>query len=80
MFINIIFDKVFNKLYSCFLTGFLLFSPPRDQSRNVTPHFRIFCYSLVYFLLRMHLYSDYYYYDYEIIGVLRLSWFAEILF
>ena len=69
----------FNTLFSCFLAGFLLFSP-KESVTGCDSSLGSFCYSPVYFLSRMYLHSGYYYYDYVVIGVLRPSSFTEILF
>ena len=65
-------------LFSCFFAGFLLFSP-KVSVTGCDSSLGSFYYSPVSFLLRMHLYSSYYYYDYLFyVRVLRPSWFAEI--
>ena len=63
----------FNLLFSCFFTGFLLFSP-KGSVMGCVSSLRSFCYSPVCFLSRMHLHFSYYYYAYVIIGVLRPLW------
>ena len=65
--------------FSCFFAEFLLFST-KGSDTGCDFSLGSFCYSPVYFLWRMHLHSGCYYYDYVVIGVLRPSWFTEILF
>ena len=67
----------FNTLLSCFFAGFLLFSP-NGSVTGCDSSLGRFCYSPVYFISRMRLYYDYV--VNVVIGVLRPSWFTEILF
>ena len=60
----------FNTLFSCFFAGFILFSP-KGSVTGCDSSLGSFCHSPVYFLLRMHLHSGYYYYDNVVVGVLR---------
>ena len=69
----------FNMLFSCFFTGFLLFSP-KILVTGCDYLLGSVCYSPMYLFSCMHLHSGYYYYDYVIISVLRPLWFTEILF
>ena len=79
MFIIIVFDSVLPRSTPVSSQDFYC-SLPRNQSRDATPRLGVFCYSPVYFTLLVHLYSGYYYYDYLVAGVLRPSWFTDILF
>ena len=78
MIIIIVFDKVLKFSSSVSSQDFYCFLP-RDQSRDVTPRLGVSIKSVFHFAF-LHLHSGYYYYDYVVIRVLRLSWFREILF
>ena len=78
-------------IFSCFFAGFLMFSPKESvtgcdssESHPVTVKGMwawefLLIKSVLHFAF-LHLLSGYYYYDYVVIGVLRPSWFTEILF
>ena len=74
MFIIIVFSLCSGKLFSSFFSGFLLFSP-KGSVTGCDSSLESFCYSrMILHLKFMHLRSGYYYYDYVIVGMLRLSW------
>ena len=79
MFINIVFDRVLKRSSPVSSQDFYC-SLRRDQSRDVTPCLGVYINLNVLLFALLHLLSGYYYYDYVAIGVLRPSWFAEILF
>ena len=79
MFIIIVFDRGL-KRSSPVSSQDSYCSVPRDQTRDVTPCLGVSInLKSTSFRVLMHLRSGYYY-DYVVIGVLRPSWFTEILF
>ena len=77
MFIIIVFRLGGNKLFSCFLAGFLLFSPKGSVTR-CDSSLKCVCFFLesrmIHHFAFTHLISGYYYYDYVVIGGLKRLW------
>ena len=74
MCIIIVFRVGSEKLFSCFFSGFLLFSP-KGSVTGCDSSIGSFCYSrIILHIVFMHLRSGYYYYYYVIMGVLRPLW------
>ena len=72
MFIIIVFDRVLTRSSPVYSQDFYC-SLPRDQSRDVTPRLGVSInFKSVLHFAFLHLLSGYYYYDYVVIGVLRL--------
>ena len=80
MFIIIVCDRVSKRSSPVSSQDFYCSFKRDHESRDVTPRLGVLLIKSVLHFAFLHLLSGYYNDDYVAIGVLRLSWFTEILF
>ena len=78
MFIINVFDRVLKRSFPVSSQDFYC-SLPRDQSRDGTPRLEFLLIKCALHFAFLNLLSGYYYFDYVVMGLLRPSWFTEIL-